>query len=187
MKIIISRWNCTVVMEFCGKSGTLWMARSSTGTLGDAWIFSKIKCCHHNMSSSPDKNVNVKENLKDHQQGHWKMLGYSVRSKSSKTNYHHGIRSNTDNAMSSIEKYDLRGNMSYIDSKVEMLWQNLISSQPGTVRTDVAPTQMSGLTIVTTTFPTKSGSSYQDHRCWRPKNTLDLLSISPQNIVCRYK
>ena len=129
MIIIIPRWNCTVVMEFRGKSGTLWMGRSSTGTLGDAWIFSKIKCCHHNMSSSPDKNVNVKENLKDHQQGHWEMLGYSVRSKSSKTNYHHGIRSNTDNAMSSIEKYDLRGNMSYIDSRDVVTKSDLISTR----------------------------------------------------------
>ena len=29
-------------MESSGKSGNLWMERSSTGTLADVWIFSKI-------------------------------------------------------------------------------------------------------------------------------------------------
>merc|ERR1719350_1413851 len=73
MEEMIMRWSCSVVMEFCGKSGILWMARSLTETLDDAWIFR-------------------------------------------------------------------------------------------TVQTDVAPGQMFGLTIVTTIFLTKSGSSYQDHR-----------------------
>jgi len=37
------RWRCTLATESSGKSGNLWMERSSTGTLADVWIFRTVR------------------------------------------------------------------------------------------------------------------------------------------------
>ena len=43
---IILRSSSTVATGCSGRSGTLWVERSSTGTLADAWTFSKKKSFH---------------------------------------------------------------------------------------------------------------------------------------------
>ena len=92
---------------------------------------------------------------KDHQQGHWQMPGYSVRSSWSSSE----VAQCDEKSKKCINIYldHHQRPIKFIESK-----KYHPASQLGTVRTVVGVAQMFGLTTATKIFPTRNGFSPQN-------------------------